>query len=244
MAEAKPSLWEPCISPSPMTPARIQSTGASWATASASVPSPCRWRWTCCGEGLRDAAGEGGRRVVRGSCRLSCSRSRGPPRSRHLADSRIPGEDALAGSQGRLLEIRSICRKDLPARYTFSQYLNRSHVRELAAQTFVVIFGSRQPHPVVCRFVALVAEYENNLVRDVDREAAEHGASRRRQRGEGVEHELMRNGLALLDGEGVVQREKGHDATALRHRAHPTFWPWGASVHTVRSRLRPVAGSW
>jgi hypothetical protein len=61
-----------------------------------------------------------------------------------LPDSRIRGEDTFAGTQCRLLNW---------------------HVRELAAQTVVVNFSSCQPHPVICRFVAPVAEYEPDSVR-------------------------------------------------------------------------------
>jgi hypothetical protein len=73
---------------------------------------------------------------------------------------------------------------------------------------FVVLFGSSEPYPIIGSLVALVAQYEDNLVLNVDREAAEHGAGRGRQRSDHVEHEFMRDGLALLDGEkGVVQPE-------------------------------------
>jgi hypothetical protein len=71
-------------------------------------------------------------------------------------------------------------------------------------QTLVVLLGSGQPHSVVRRSIALVAEDEDYLVLNVDREAAKHGASRGRRRRDRVEHELMRDGLSLLDGEGSV----------------------------------------
>lgn len=136
----------------------------------------------------------------------------------------IRGSLATMSSQARsaaCLEIWRIGRKDLPARDLLPKYLNGSHVPELAAQTLVVLLGGGKPHAVVRRLVALVAQYEDNLVLNVDREAAEHGASRRRQWSDRVEHELMRDDLALLDGEeGVLQREKGRVATTLRHRAY------------------------
>ena len=67
--------------------------------------------------------------------------------------------------------------------------------------------------------VALVAEYENNLARNVDSETAEHGAGGRRQLGDGVEHEPMRHGLALPGGkEHVIRRQNWHGAAGLRHR--------------------------
>ena len=89
---------------------------------------------------------------------------------------------------------------------------------ELPAQTLMVLLGGGEPHPVVCRLVAFVAKDEDNLVLNVDREAAEHGAGLGQQRSDGVEHEFVRNRLALFDGEdGVVQREEGRIATRLRH---------------------------
>jgi hypothetical protein len=73
----------------------------------------------------------------------------------------------------------------------------------------MVLFGSGQPHSVVRRPIALVAEDEDYLVLNLDREAAKHGASLGRQRNHRVEHELMRGRLSLLDGEGsVIQRER------------------------------------
>src|SRR5262245_57740416 len=144
------------------------------------------------------------------------ARSRGPSLARHLADSRIPGQDQLAGAERGLLEIWRIDGKDLPARYLLREYLNGSHVRELAAQTVVMLFGGREPHPVVCRLVALVAQYENNLLLNVDREASEHGARFRRQRSDRVEHELMRYGFAPPDGEGgVVWWQTGSNPTGF-----------------------------
>src|SRR6266567_1591770 len=47
----------------------------------------------------------------------------------HLADSRIPGDDEVAGSQRRLLEIRRVGRNDLPAGYVLAECLDGSHVR-------------------------------------------------------------------------------------------------------------------
>src|ERR1017187_8964853 len=143
----------------------------------------------------------------------------GPPRPRRFADSRVPGNDQLAGAQRRLLEIRRIDRKDLPARYLLAECLNGSHVRELAAQTLVALFGSGEPYPVVGGLVALVAQYEDDLVLNVDREAAEHGTGLGRRRGDRVEHELMRDGLAPLDGEaGIVQRQQWRIAMGCGHR--------------------------
>src|SRR5271157_1379192 len=98
-----------------------------------------------------------------GSRRLLGARSRGPPRPRHLADSRIHGDNELAGAQRRLLEIWRIGRKDLPAGDLLSEYLNGSHIRKLASQTFVVLLGGGEPHTVVCRLLALVARMRTIL---------------------------------------------------------------------------------
>src|ERR1039458_9376253 len=89
----------------------------------------------------------------------------------------------------------------------------------LAAPTLVALFGSGEPYPVVGGLVALVAQYEDDLVLNVDREAAEHGMGLGRQRGDRVEHELMRDGLAPLDGEaGIVQRQQWRIAMGCGHR--------------------------
>jgi len=94
-------------------------------------------------------------------------------------------------------------------------------MRELAAQAFMMLFGGREPDPVIVRFVALVAQYEDNLVLNVDRKAAEHGVGPGRQSGDRLEHELVRDGLALLYSEvGIVQRESARIAARLRHRIH------------------------
>jgi hypothetical protein len=71
----------------------------------------------------------------------------------------------------------------------------------------MMLLGSGEPHPVVCRRFTLVAEDEDNLVFDIDRKAAEHWPGSRREQRNRVEHEFMRNGFTLFDGEeSVVQR--------------------------------------
>src|SRR5271157_6315873 len=114
-----------------------------------------------------------------GSRRLLGARSRGSPRPRHLADSRIPGDNDLAGAQRSFLKIWRIGRKNLPAGYLLPECLNGSHIRKFASETFVVLLGGGEPHTVVCRVVALEAEDEDNLVLlvlNIDREGAKHGA--------------------------------------------------------------------
>jgi hypothetical protein len=56
------------------------------------------------------------------------------------------------------------------------------------------------------RALSLVPENQDNLVLNVDREAAEHGARIRRQWSKRGEHEPMRNNVAsLADKQFVVQ---------------------------------------
>jgi hypothetical protein len=145
--------------------------------------------------------------------------TRTPLSPRHLADSRIPGDDEFAGSQRGLLEIRRIGWKDLPACDLLPEYLNRSHVRKLPAQALMMLLGGAEPHSVVCTLVQLVTQYEDDLIPNIDRQAAEHGSGTGRQRIDRFEHELMRHGLALFGSEDdVLRREKGRIATTLRHR--------------------------
>ena len=93
----------------------------------------------------------------------------------------------------------------------------------------MVLFGGGEPNAVIRRVIRFVAENEDNLlpnlvvnlvvklVPNIDGEAAEHGTGPRRQGSDRVEHEFMGDGLALLDQEGVVQREEDRVATGLRH---------------------------
>jgi hypothetical protein len=84
----------------------------------------------------------------------------------------------------------------------------------------VVLFGGGQPHRVVSRLVALIAQYKDNFLLNVDRKAAEHGPGLGRQRSNRCEDELMLDGLALLDDkEGVVQREKARFLSGLLYRS-------------------------
>src|SRR5271166_3391005 len=160
-------------------------------------------------------------RSLRGFRRPLRPGSRGPSHPWHLADSRIPGDNELARAQHRLLEIRRIGRKVLPASDVFPEYLNRSHIRKLASKTFVVLLGGGEPNSVICRLVALVAENEDNLVLNVNREAAKHGASPGQQRSNRVQHKLVGYDLAMLGGEErVAQKQGGRITTRLRHRTH------------------------
>jgi hypothetical protein len=60
----------------------------------------------------------------------------------------------------------------------------------------------------VRRRIALVAEDEDYLVLNVNREAAKHGASLGGQRRDRVEHELMRDGFRCLIAKGVSSSGK------------------------------------
>jgi hypothetical protein len=51
----------------------------------------------------------------------------------YLADSGVPGCNQFAGAQGSFLKIRCVGGKNLPACHLFSEDLNGSQVRELAA---------------------------------------------------------------------------------------------------------------
>jgi hypothetical protein len=66
--------------------------------------------------------------------RVLSFRCRGPSCARYLANPRISGKDELAGAQRRLLKVRRIDWKDLPARHFLPEQLNGSHIRELAAK--------------------------------------------------------------------------------------------------------------
>jgi len=85
----------------------------------------------------------------------------------------------------------------------------------------VVLLGGGEPHTVVCRLLALVAEDEDDLVLNIDREAAKHGVSPGQQRSDRVQYKLVGYDLALLGGgDRVAQREDGRIATRLRHRTY------------------------
>lgn len=103
--------------------------------------------------------------------------------------------------QRRFLEIRSIGRKHLPARDLLSQHLNGPQIRKLAAQRRVVLFSGAEPHPVVGSRLALVAQYQNNFVLNINREAPEHEIGPGREFHKGVEHKFMRDSFALPGGE-------------------------------------------
>src|ERR1700686_3763958 len=109
----------------------------------------------------------------------------------------------------------------------------------------MVFFCRGKPHSVVRRVVTLVTQYEDNLVPNVDRKAAEHGAGLGRKRSDRIEHELMRYDLALPDGkQGVIQRGKGLTATKPRHRTYDSQFSGQAAVRpepaTTRSKRKRI----
>src|SRR6266852_8503129 len=104
-------------------------------------------------------------------------RCRGPACSWHLADPSITRKEKIAGALCRCFKIRCIGRKDLPARKWLSEYLNRSHVRELAAQAIVMVSGRSEPHAIVRCVRGLIPQDQHDLVLHVNRETSEHGPS-------------------------------------------------------------------
>ena len=62
-------------------------------------------------------------------------------------------------------------------------------------------FRGGKPNAIGGRCIALISEYENDLVVNVDGEAAEHGASHRRQSGKSIENEFVRNGVSGFEDE-------------------------------------------
>ena len=87
----------------------------------------------------------------------------------------ITRKDQIAGALCRCFKIRCIGRKDLPARVWLSQDLNRSHVRELAAQGIVMVPGRSEPHAIVRCVRGLIPQDQHDLVLNVNRETSEHG---------------------------------------------------------------------
>jgi len=134
-------------------------------------------------------------------CRLLGVRLRGSACSGHFSDSRVACENEFAGAQRCFFEILRIGRKHLPAGHFLSQHLDGSHVGEVASQALVVLLGGGEPYAVVrgLAMFVFVPEDQNNLVLNVNRQAAEHGMSAWRERSDGVEYEFVRDRLALLD---------------------------------------------
>ena len=105
-------------------------------------------------------------------------------------------------------EIRRIDRKNLPSGHLLAQDLDGSHVGKLQPQTLVMFFGRGQPHSVVQRSGRLVTKDEDNFFLNINRKAAEHGSSPRRQRSNGIQDKRKRDGLARLHAEeGVIERK-------------------------------------
>lgn len=116
-----------------------------------------------------------------------------------------------------LFEIWRVGRENLPAFHLFPQHFDGSHAGKLAPKTVVVLHGRGQPHSVIFRLAGLVAQDEDDLVLDVDGEAAEHGPRAGKQRGDCVEHEFVRDGFAAFDGEGRTFEREKRIATGLFH---------------------------
>ena len=85
-----------------------------------------------------------------------------------------------------------------------------------------MLLGGRKPYSVVFCLVRFIAKNEDNFLLNfmahINREAAEHRIGPRRQRGDAVEYEFMRNGLTLLNRErGFVRWEDNRFTAGLRH---------------------------
>jgi len=104
-----------------------------------------------------------------------------------------------------------------------------------------MLFGGREPNSVVFCLVRFIAKNEDNFLLNfmthINREAAEHKVGPRRQRGDGVEYEFMRNRLTLLNREaGFVRWEDNRFAMGLRHTSD-SFAVRFSSTQTVYRRL-------
>jgi len=153
------------------------------------------------------------------------------PSPRHLTNSRIPGKNQIASTHGRLLEIRCVHRKHLPARYLLPEHLNRPHMREFVPEAVVVFDGRCQPHSVVPRCDALLAQNQDNFLPHVHRETAEHRPCPRRQRVKRIQHELKGdNSAPLASKEDLIGQGRGfatgrHRIQILSLMAASRLWP-------------------
>jgi hypothetical protein len=102
---------------------------------------------------------------------IRLSRLASVSRALDFPDSRISCEYQLASPHRGLFEILRVGREDLPACHLLSENLDRAHFRKLPPQTLVVLLGRGQPHSVVRRSLARVAQDEDNLVLNVNRES-------------------------------------------------------------------------
>ena len=143
-----------------------------------------------------------------------------PTYFRNLSNSRVTCAHEITCAQRGLFEIWSVGRKHLPACDRLSERVNRSHAGEVASQARVMLFSGGQPDPVVGSTVAPVAKDEHDPVFDVHGDAAEHRPSHWGRRGQGLELEFMRDGLARLRAEDAVFSHQCRGLpTSLRHKA-------------------------
>lgn len=81
-----------------------------------------------------------------------------------------------------------------------------------------MVGGRGKPDAIVGCLIWFVAEDQDDLVIDIDREAAEHGAGSGRQGRDCLEDEFVRDGLAALRREGrEIRRQEARTATGLWH---------------------------
>lgn len=80
-----------------------------------------------------------------------------------------------------------------------------------------MLFRGGEPDTVIVRVVRLVTQDENDLFADVNGKTAEHRSGSWRKRSEAIEYKLVRDGLALLDGQGFIQGQKDSLIADLSH---------------------------
>src|SRR6185312_8249787 len=133
-----------------------------------------------------------------------------------LADSGVSLANEPAGSQRRCFEVHRIGRQHLPVCDVPSEQPDRAHRRKFAPQALVMLGGRRQPDTVVLARVFPVTEDQDDLVLDIDGEAAKHRARVRRER---IERELVRYALASLAREQSIVEALGrgfaHDGSIV-----------------------------
>ena len=118
--------------------------------------------------------------------------------NRDSADAGIAGYDHFASFEGGFFEVRGVHRQQLPVGDLLSQHAYRAHAGKFGAQGFDIFhIAYYEPDSVVFGELRAVAQHEHNLLADVDREAAEHGAGARSNRGKRFENEVVRDGFSL-----------------------------------------------
>ena len=155
---------------------------------------------------------------------VSLLRCRAEARLGHFADSGIAGQDEITGVEGSSFKVLGVGRKMLPSRDSGSEKLNGAHTGEVTPQTLVVFLGGGKPDTIVGRTFGFLPKREDNLVPDVNCQAAKQGTRLGGERSQGIEDELIRNSFAFpAREEGVSQWAeisvaawRAHDATCAK----------------------------